>query len=747
MIKHLKRLEISGFKSFAKREVFEFNHPITAIVGPNGSGKSNVAEAFRFVLGEQSVKSLRGKKTEDLIFNGSRQLARTNRASVKLIFDNTDRFLDIDFEEVEIERVIHRDAQHFYYINHSQVRLRDIVELLAKARIGSTGHHIVSQGEADRILLYSAKEKKALVEDALGLRIYQMRKLESERKLEKTTKNIDEAALLRREIAPHLSYLAKQVEKINERETLEKQLISKAQEFLKREEIRLNHEKEKLAGKRTELAGKVKELEEKVAKVPLARTSENPEVKAARKALAEQEQTLEKARLAREKILLEIARHEAAFEALKRYTTTPSVKKQEAEAVVPWRKVQSVKDQIVSGIQNAKVELAIDPLTAWITERFSQLDQEHTATPTPNHEKIEVEKEKLQTELKELRANLSAHEAETIELNKARADAREALAAAENTAYAAVEAANEERQALHTHKLALESLESDEARQASAHSAHEQILEELAFAAGRAILQFRNVEITNTRGKTLSDEEVIAENSGEQNKRRREIERLIVKVEEMKVEGGEDVIQEHQRTLERDQLLEKEIEDLKTTSRKLRGMISELDQRIDTEFKNGLESINTLFGEFFGAMFQGGHARLVLVELPPKKTEDGEVGEAELGLEIQVDMPRKRIKSLEMLSGGERSLTSTALIFAMGQVNPPPFIILDETDAALDEANSDRYGEMIEKLSDHSQLILITHNRNTMARAHALYGVTMGPSGASRLLSVDLEQAQAQAAR
>jgi chromosome segregation protein len=116
---YLKSLEISGFKSFAKKAVLEFNFPITAIVGPNGSGKSNVAEAFRFVLGEQSIKSLRGKRGEDLIFNGGKSQNRLNRASVKVVFDNRNRMLKIDFDEVSLERIVHRDSANEYFINGS----------------------------------------------------------------------------------------------------------------------------------------------------------------------------------------------------------------------------------------------------------------------------------------------------------------------------------------------------------------------------------------------------------------------------------------------------------------------------------------------------------------------------------------------------------------------------------------------------------------------------------------------------
>src|SRR5512140_3004243 len=119
----LKSLELSGFKSFAKKTELDFKSKVTAIVGPNGSGKSNVAEAFRFALGEQSIKSMRGKRGEDLIWNGSTEVSRSNRASVKLVFDNTKNLFSMDFDEVVIERVVNRDGGNEYYLNGSLVRL------------------------------------------------------------------------------------------------------------------------------------------------------------------------------------------------------------------------------------------------------------------------------------------------------------------------------------------------------------------------------------------------------------------------------------------------------------------------------------------------------------------------------------------------------------------------------------------------------------------------------------------------
>src|SRR3990167_11567411 len=207
---YLKCIELVGFKSFGRKTELQFGSTIVGVVGPNGSGKSNVAEAFRFVLGEQSMKSMRSKRGEDLIWGGSPGFPRVARGAVKVVFDNSTRLLDIDFKEVVVERVVHRDGQNEYLLNGTQVRLKDVIRLLAGANIGGSGYKIISQGEADRILNASPKERREMVEDALGLKLYQHKKIESERKLAETMVNIDKTKSLRREIAPHIKFLGVQ---------------------------------------------------------------------------------------------------------------------------------------------------------------------------------------------------------------------------------------------------------------------------------------------------------------------------------------------------------------------------------------------------------------------------------------------------------------------------------------------------------------------------------------------------------
>jgi len=223
--------------------------------------------------------------------------------------------------------------------------------------------------------------------------------------------------------------------------------------------------------------------------------------------------------------------------------------------------------------------------------------------------------------------------------------------------------------------------------------------------------------------------------------------------------GAGDIIKEYDETTARDQYLEQELNDLDTSITDLEKIIGELKTALTTEFHKGIHQINAVFETFFVTMFGGGSAKLHMIGIVPRKRKSDadiegdtasleelrsasdEEEKHEQGIDIDVNLPRKKVKDLEMLSGGERSLTSIALLFALSQVNPPPFLVLDETDAALDEANSKKYGDMIQKLAQETQLIVVTHNRETMSRADILYGVTLGNDDASILLSIKFDEA------
>ena len=271
-----------------------------------------------------------------------------------------------------------------------------------------------------------------------------------------------------------------------------------------------------------------------------------------------------------------------------------------------------------------------------------------------------------------------------------------------------------------------------------------QELQEAVSLLGRGAAEYFNYTVVDAEGVEVPLEAIVSEEREIQRTRHRQLEKLKIRLEELGIGATEDLLAEYQNAKERDEFLERELADLATSVENLRSLMTELEAKLNEQFNVGVEKIATEFSRFFALMFGGGSAGLDRVAIKNRQSDDEDENEetvVEEGIELNVSLPNKRVRGLDMLSGGERALTSIALIFAMSQVNPPPFIILDETDAALDEANSRRYGDMIEALAAKSQLILITHNRETMSRAGILYGITMGSDGISKVLSVKFDEA------
>ncbi|MCB9816231.1 AAA family ATPase [Candidatus Nomurabacteria bacterium] len=742
---YLKELTINGFKSFAKKSELEFSAPITAIVGPNGSGKSNTAESFRFVLGEQSVKSMRGKRGEDLIWGGSEKVSRGNRASVQVVFDNKSRSLALDFDEVKIERIVHRDGQNEYKLNDSSVRLKDIHELLAGANIGSTGHHIISQGEADRVLAAGPKERREMIEDALGLKVYQLKKQETERKLEKTHENIAQVESLRREAAPHLKYLKKQVEKAERSLEVQKELRTKYAEYLKREDVYVAHHFDRLTKERSNPAKQLEEVKEKLVEVKalLAKT-ETAEVPAE---LTEAEAELRKAAQARQEAEREYSKLEGQVSFIERRLTTPP-KKTAVSTVVSRAQLEELVESLEKHAEKAldvddvkEVKRALKDLLEKLRGFLKTEQGEVIDTSAADQEELEALSKMLHAAEKMVAKAVGVEEEAATKLKglqSAQLADTEKNREAEREMF---ELMNEQRDS--EGKLAaidreLAVLERDRAD-------FKVQLQEAVTLLGRGASDYYQQEIINESGSTLTEQMIISEDRGVQRKRQHDLEKLKIRLEELGVGATEDLLKEYNTVKERDEFLARELSDLEESVQNLKELIVDMQGKLQEQFTIGLEKITKEFHTFFTLMFGGGAASLKRVEL--KKRGDEEEGEEdsqiEDGVELHVSLPNKRVKGLEMLSGGERALTSIALIFAMSQVNPPPFIILDETDAALDEANSRRYGDMIEALAKKSQLVLITHNRETMSRAGILYGITMGADGVSKVLSVKFDEAAA----
>ncbi len=759
----LKKLELTGFKSFAKHTVLELPAQISAIVGPNGSGKSNVVEAIRWTLGEQALKTLRGKKSEDFIFNGSTTVPKMGKASVTLFFDPEEKSREFGYDEIIITRRVYRDGVNEYLINNSQVRLKDVIELLSKFGLGTSSHHIISQGESDRILSAPSKERREMLEDALGLKIYQLKRQEAERKLKRTEDNNNQVESLRKEIQPHLKFLKKQAEKVEKALTLKEKLKELAREYFSKEQNFLDKESGRLAAANDKPRSELGELENKIEKlkkelggeVPFsqerdARISDQIEdlekfgkkAPAAPGEFAEMEKDLEEARLKRISFERDLGRCEGMLELQE--TRQKEAGKEFVERPLVLKFIDKLNRHLKEGFSQTifeKIKKAVEDFSEEIKIHKQNAISAELENLRKKRDEIASSVERIRNEESELARKFSQMKSETEKKENRKRDAERELYNAE------IRAGN-----IRNH---LKSFEIEEERlkrrkeeiESEKQSASHFLGEEISFGglpAGQAGIAG---ELTSV----------------ERDEMRKEIERLKIRLEDS--EGvGDEVLKEYNQVKTRDDFFAKELEDLSKAAAGLLDLMKELGEKIDNDFQKGVEDINKEFQNFFTAMFGGGTAELKIVKTPKRKKEDEEVSilgeteedlsaealakaEIEEGIEISVNIPRKRIRSLEMLSGGERALTSIALLFAMTQVNPPPFLVLDETDAALDEANSQKYAKMLKDLSKRTQLILVTHNRETMKQAGILYGVTIGSSGVSQILSVKFEEASELAAQ
>lgn len=757
---YLKKLEISGFKSFAQKTVLDFlpdcgtdfqsKCGITAIVGPNGSGKSNVADAIRFAIGEQSSKNLRGKKSEDVIFAGTDKKGRLGTAAVTLYFDNADKRIPIEFTEVSITRKIYRSGESEYLINGARVRLLDVVDLLAKAGIGKDSYCVITQGMSDAVLNATPLERRSVFEDAAGVKQYQIEKERALRKLESTRENLARVDSLSAEIEPHLKHLRRQAEKASQgKEVAEKLRVKQLllygflwHEF-QGERATLLREHEAAQKAVFELEIETHNLERAVTQASQAMENQS------------QEDTLNQAIgtlrdemnvMLRDRSLLE---GRIEIEQEKRTAS-------EVIHVIPVD-LRYVR-QALQGIRLRQAEL-IDLLgraetsEAWgeIEKRARAILEELTALDAKAGAGQVREKQVITLPDKEQ----AAHEARLVALREKRAALETRLVEIEKDLAQRGQSLLELRAASRAGRETFFSKEKEWREKGYQLAGLKDRLNEVKVRLARVEVREEDL-VALVRGELgLGAEDLVYDGTPVERERwEREIARLKVDLEHI---GTIDplVVEEYEETKKRFEFLTRESADLKEAMQSLRGIIKEMERKLDTVFYDAFGEIRQKFSAYFKIIFGGGKADLEIVKPRARQPLDdgmrqdeisteaqaGERDESEeLGIEIAACPPGKKITHLSMLSGGERSLTSLALLFAIIAHNPPPFSVLDEVEAALDEANSRRFGTMLRELSQHTQFIAITHNRETMAQAGLLYGVTMGADGVSQLLSVRLDQ-------
>ncbi len=746
----LSHITIHGFKSFAKKTTIDVTQQVTGVVGPNGSGKSNIAEAIRFVLGEQSMKTMRSKIGADVIFKGSEHLSAMSRASVTMVIDNkkkdganydTSHVSDslapyLVYDELILSRTIYADGTSDYTLNDAKVRLKDVQELLSFAGIGGSAHTIINQGEADRILLASPKDRKEALEDALGLRVYHMRLNESARKLEKVKIHVREVELLRTEIKPHLQHLERQVKKIESQEEERKNLHTLLIAYFHKEDSEMQSLRERIheQGTSDSLLLVTQSIEKELTILREHKKDERHDkdheisIAAQKERLHAEEQVLIKRK---DQIIKTLGRLEGEKSFLERELAKD---REVTSATIPIQELRQSYTTITNGLTSLTHALSLSD----IDKARVTTDEVKNASDTFFHAYTNVDtskKDSLKDEIAILTSSIGEHETTLssvgTELNVLLASLKQLDSLVEVKRTSRHE--EEKKVMLLESKLrelqSIISLRRQEESELALRTEHYQaLLQEGVMIVGRILLDYKTAK-PDAKYRDTKKQDLM-----------RAIERSKLRIEEAGVPNKDEVIAEYKTTKERDEYLTKELMDIKQSEEKLLVLIDELTITLSDKFSHGVEEVSKVFSTFFSEVFVGGKAKLAIVK-SVKVGEEGDETE-ERGIDLDVSLPNKRVKEISMFSGGERALVSIALLFAMSTITPPPFMVLDETDAPLDESNARKYGSMLKRLSENSKLLVITHNRETMNHCDMLYGVTIGVDGGSKLLSINFKEAE-----
>jgi len=763
----LKKVEIFGFKSFANKTTLEFLPAchfqvgeksesknicgITSIVGPNGSGKSNVADAIRWVMGEQSMKNLRGKRSEDIIFAGSGKKSRLSSAWATLYFDNSDHRIPLEFEEVTITRKIFRNGEAEYLINGSKVRLLDITDLLAKAGIGRESYCVINQGMSDAVLNATPTDRRIVLEDAAGVKQYQIKKERSIRKLELTKENLKQIRNLMNEIEPHLRMLKRQADRAQKGKEIGGQLKEKQIKLFSFLWHTFQAEKEDNSSEKNDLGIKMMNIQREADKIndELSQESKKQEGTKKQDELEKKRQELQqKINVWERDLMITEGKIEIAKERLAQEEIIKSIPVDLKYVLAKLENIRKNQQDLIEKIQKAETLEELQNIRGLAQSIHGELNGLYQDA---SKGKIEIKEtfSKEQQDKEILIAGLSEKK-EELEKNI------RLMQAEIETVKSALEAEMQNEREMRRHFF---ELERELHRKQDEINKMKDQFNEAKIRLARVEVREEDLvnEIKNNLGMDVDSLRFDGEPVNRENLEK-EIFKLKMLAEQI---GGIDslVMEEYEVTKKRFEFMNKESADLEKAMESLDEVIKEMDEKIDEVFVKAFEKINQEFMKYFRIIFGGGNANLIKSKIKNRKLkieksealeidgisedavdEDKEDEREEIGIDIFVCPPGKKISHLSMLSGGERSLTSLALLFAIISFNPPPFAVLDEVEAALDEANSRRFGRILQELSGNTQFITITHNRETMRQASFLYGVTMGEDGISKLLSVRLDQ-------
>ena len=795
-----KKIQLNGFKSFADKTNFLIENGLTGIVGPNGCGKSNIVESLRWVMGETSAKSMRGSGMEDVIFSGTSNKASKNIAdvSVTLKSDKNEGPAQFrEFDEISVRRKIEKDKGSKFYINDKEVRARDAQMFFADLSTGAHSPSMISQGRIGALVTAKPTDRRAILEEAAGISGLHVRRHEAELRLNAAENNLKRADELRRQQEKQLVNLQKQAEEAARYKKMSEEIkrIEAGLYYLKlleidkeigiENEINVEAETEVLdfnnriseidelikseTDKVTPLREKNIENLSKIQRLNLELQSldeQNSRIQDDIKNIKKTLQTLEED-IDREKgIVIDANSNEKRLKEEKKELIEFDSKYYESEKQSD-NDLNSSKEKLNIEIENIKELINSDKNQEAISslDNFKTLIQEYASSYSKN-ENIKKESVKrkerikiIDTEIESWKNLLLNSEKMVTELMDRKSKLNIQLDELDNQPKLQAEKKGQVTEGLRIseeEKTQNETIinftdEKIETLRSQLNEIQEQSIQirERKASSGATVegLKKRKNDLIDRINTELSlSEENILENSNlfgiEELPDAINQEDLLDKKKQEREKLGSVNLKADEETNKFEteiKKMEEDRADLVTAIVKLKDSINELNQKGRERLIEAFDKVNRKFNEVYTKLFNGGNAKLELVD-----SDDP----LEAGLEMLVSPPGKRLQSITLLSGGEQALTALSLIFAVFLTNPSPICVLDEVDAPLDDANVTRFCSLLEELTKitNTKFIIVTHHALTMSKMNRLYGVTMPEKGISQLVAVDLQKAESMVA-
>jgi chromosome segregation ATPase len=758
---YLRSIEMKGFKSFPERARLEFSPGVSVIVGPNGSGKSNITDAVLWALGEQSPGAIRGASMQDVISAGGKGIGQRRAAEVEVVIDNSEGRAATELSEIAVKRTLDRSGDGGYRLNGARCRLVDVTEVLSDTNLGREMHSVISQGRVESIVHSKPRERRLLIEEAAGLGKHRKRRRRAELKLRAARDNLDRALDLEREARARLRPLKRQAQAAELGARIEREELGLRGQIVA-EELRFGADRAAAAEKAAvEARAQRADIEKRLAEVSEKRRAAEERFAARDRERTQAWGVLTKLRGEQQRVAIRasgLADREGeisgSLEALRAELGPLTLDVSAAAAPGERaRKLGEELDEIDAGLSGASEGLA----KARSVEMSEAAREAALGAVRSGAERASRHAKRAEGLLGErhrevLRKRLATGE-ELLD------DVRAAAAAA-SAAEAAIRARVER---IERTVVGGEGDGDEIAEEMRACSQREYELQsEMSKASDKLTeVEVEAAHLGDRRAEAAKELASIAERLGEEvesteqplsEEERAEIDRRLVRLERRRAQIGPVnplAEREYEEAREHVESLQAQREDTERGMRELEALIRDIDREIERAFEQTFEATAKNFEEMVEHLFPGGRGRLRRVSLRAVRETEPENAEAaeeageeseeeerdEFGVEIEVTPAGKSTRKLSLLSGGEKSLVAIAFVFAVFLARPCPFYILDEVEAALDDANIDRFLQLIRRFSDRAQFVIVTHQKRTMDAADILYGVSMGGDGATKVIS------------